>query len=272
MADDLVTLTVDGHVGIVSLNRPERANAMNRAGWDALRACFRRADREPAVRCVLLVGAGRHFCAGIDLDMLMNLGAAAGTQVDCPARARENLRDFILDMQDVVNAIEACRKPVIAAIQGACIGAGVDVITAADFRYCTADARFSIKEVDMGIVADMGVLQRLPNIVGDPVARELAYTAREFLGPEARDLGLANRCFDTAEAMLAEAMAVARTIAAKSPVAMRGIKEVMLYTRDHSTAESLAHLAVLNAAVMLSTDFTETMAARKDQRDPVYGD
>ncbi len=272
MSEDLVTLTIDGDVGVVTLNRSDRANAMNRAGWDALREAFRRADREPAVRCVVLVGAGRHFCAGIDLDFLQSLGAAAGTDVDCPARARENLRDFILDMQDVINAIEACRKPVIAAVQGACIGAGVDVITAADFRYCTADARFSIKEVDMAIIADMGVLQRLPKIVGDPVARELAYTAREFRGEEAARLGLANRVFATTEDMLAAAMEVARTIAAKSPVTIRGIKEVMLHTRDHSVEESLRHLAVLNAAVLLSDDFAETMAALKENRPPIYAD
>jgi len=272
MSEDLVTLTVEGGVGIVTLNRAERANAMNRAGWDALRAAFRQADREPQVRCVVLVGAGRNFCAGIDLDMLMNLEGEIGIDQSCPARARENVRHFILDMQDVVNSIEQCRKPVIAAIQGACIGAGVDVVTAADFRYCTADARFSVKEVDMAIIADMGVLQRLPKIVGDPIARELAYTAREFRGEEAKAIGLANRCFDTVEAMQAAALETARTIAAKSPVATRGVKEVMIHTRDHPIHESLRHLALLNAAVMISEDFTETMAALKAKRPPVYSD
>jgi enoyl-CoA hydratase len=272
MSEDLVTLAVEDGVGIVTLNRPGRANSMNRAGWDALRAAFRTADREPKVRCVALFGTGRNFCAGIDLDMLQNLGAEMGADQSCPARAREKVRDFILDMQDVVNSIEQCRKPVIAAIQGACIGAGVDVVTAADFRYCTADARFSVKEVDMAIIADMGVLQRLPKIVGDPVARELAYTAREVGGEEAKAIGLVNRVFETADAMQAAALETAKTIAAKSPVAMRGVKEVMLHARDHPTAESLRHLALLNAAVMISEDFAETMAALKAKRPPVYSD
>lgn len=270
MARQALTLETRDGVAVVTLARPARANALDRTLWDELRDAFREIDATPAARVAILRGSGAHFCAGIDLSMLAGLrDAVAGT---CEGRSREALRRTILDLQDVVTGIERCRKPVLAAVHGACLGAGVDVITACDARYCSADARFSVKEVDLGLTADVGTLQRLPRLVGDGLARELAYTARTFDGREALEMRLVNRCWDTPEALFAGVEEIARTIAAKSPLAVRGSKAMLLYARDHSVADSLEHVASWNAAMLPSQDLEEAVAAQLAKRPSRFGD
>lgn len=263
-----IALTVDRHVAVVQLNRPESSNAMNETLWQELRAAFDWADATPEVRVVVLAGAGRNFCAGIDFSMLANINKRIVSSDE--ARSREALRRLILDLQDCLSAAERCRKPVLAAIQGACIGGAVDLITCCDMRYAAADAVFSVREIDIGMVADVGTLQRLPSLVGEGMARELAFTGRDVGAEEAAALRLVNRVYPDGEALLAGVMATARSIAAKSPLATRGLKEVMNYSRDHSVADGLNYVATWNAAMLLSADLGEAMAARREKRQPEF--
>jgi enoyl-CoA hydratase len=267
-----LTLTVDAGVAELRLNRPDRANSLNRAMWDELRAAARALDAAPEVRVVVLSGSGSHFCAGIDLSMLARFRALVGAGTECAGRAGEELRDIILDLQDVLTWFERCRKPVLAAVHGACVGAGLDLAVACDLRYASADARFVLKEVDMGLAADVGVLQRLPRIVGEGIARELAYTCRAVSGPEAAELRLANRCFDTPEELHKGVLEIARELAAKSPLAMRGTKHAITYARDHSIADGLDQIATWNSATLLSADLDEALAAYQQKRPARFVD
>ena len=265
-----IAVRLDGAVAEISLNRPERSNALNEAMWQELREAMRWADATPEVRVVVLAGAGKNFCAGIDLAMLGGV-AQAVAHAD-PARSREALRRLILDLQDCLSSIEACRKPVLAAIQGACIGGALDMVTCCDMRYAAADAVFSVKEVDVGMTADVGTLQRLPRLVPDGVARELAYTGRNVDAAEAAAIGLVNRVFPTHEELATGVMQIAQAIAAKSPLAIRGTKEMLNYGRDHSVADGLNYIATWNAAMLMSADLNEAMTAAKEKRPPRYLD
>jgi enoyl-CoA hydratase len=185
---------------------------------------------------------------------------------------REKLRRLILDLQDCLTAIERCRKPVLAAVHGYCFGGGVDLICACDMRYCCVDASFSIKEIDVGMTADVGTLQRLPRLIGEGMARELAYTGRRVDGAEAQQLRLVNRCFESPAALHAGVMEMARDIAAKSPLSIRGCKEMITYARDHSVADGLNYVATWNAAMLMSQDLFEAGAANMQKREPVFKD
>jgi enoyl-CoA hydratase len=266
------TLALERHdaVAVLVLNRPDRANAMEEAMWHELRDAMRWADGSEDVRVVVLRGAGKHFTAGIDLAMLEGLAARIGHEDG--ARSRERLRRLILDLQDALTAIERCRKPVVAAVHGACYGGGIDLVTACDLRYCSADARFSVKEIDVGMTADVGTLQRLPRLVGEGMARELAYTGRVVDGTEAQAIGLANRVYETPEALLEGVLGIARAIASKSPLAIRGCKEMITYARDHSVADGLNYVATWNAAMLLSRDLAEAAIAAREKRPPVFED
>ncbi len=175
-------------------------------------------------------------------------------------------------MQDTLTSLERCRKPVLAAIHGGCIGGGIDLITCADIRYCSADASFTIKEIDIGMTADVGTLQRLPRLVGEGITRELAYTGRTFDAAEARSIGLVNRVFDSREALVAGVREIAATIAAKSPLSIRGTKEMITYAREHSVADGLNYIATWNAAMLMSKDLTEAMTANLAKRTPTFKD
>ncbi|MCE3552878.1 crotonase/enoyl-CoA hydratase family protein [Pseudonocardia sp. RS11V-5] len=267
-----VAVAVEGGVAHLWLDRPGQANAMNRALWSELREAVDALDRDPAVRVVVLAGKGKHFCAGIDLDMLADFRRVAGPGQDCAGRAAEELRRIILDLQDVITSVERCRKPVVAAVHGACVGAGMDLAVACDLRYATADAKFVIKEIDMGLAADVGVLQRLPRIVGEGVARELAYTGRTVPGGEAEGLRLVNRAFADVETLHAEVDALAVQLAAKPPLALRGTKYAITYARDHSVADGLEQIATWNGGMLLSADLDEALAAFAEKRHGRYRD
>jgi len=254
----------------IRLYRAERANALNEAMWHELRTAFTWADATEAVRVVVLHGAGRNFCAGIDLAMLGGL-AGAVAHADA-ARGREALRRLILDLQDCLSSIERCRKPVLAAIHGACVGGAVDLIACCDMRYATADAQFSVREIDIGMTADVGSLQRLPRLVPEGVVRELAYTGRDFDGAEAQGIGLVNRTFSSHDALLAGVREIAANIAGKAPLAIRGTKEMLNYARDHSVADGLNYVATWNAAMLMSADLDEAITAMRDQRKPKFSD
>ena len=269
---DLTSLSIrlEDHVARVHLDRPDKANAMDEALWQDLRRAMAWADETQDVRVVVLAGHGRHFCSGIDLAMLM--GVQQAIKDDCQGRTNERLRRVILDLQDCLTSLERCRKPVLAAIHGACVGGGLDLVAAADMRYCSAEAHFSIKEIDLGMVADVGSLQRLPKLVPPGLVREWAYTGRRISAQEAQACGLVNRVFDTPEALAAGVLELARTIAARSPLSIRGTKEMLNHARDHSVADGLAHIATWNAAMLVSQDIQAAMMASMSRQTPTFRD
>ena len=267
---ETLTISLQDHIATVRLNRPEKANAMNATMWQDLRKAFRWVDETPEARVAILQAEGKLFTAGIDLQMMMGLGPQI--QNECDGRTREALRRVILELQDDLTSLERCRKPVLAAIHGACVGGGIDLITCADMRYCSADAYFIIKEIDIGMTADVGTLQRLPKLIGEGMARELAYTGRTFGADEAREMRLVNRVFESREALYAGVREIAASIAAKSPLSVRGTKEMITYARDHSVADGLNYIATWNAAMLMSKDLSEAMMANSAKRAAVFKD
>ncbi|WP_439108009.1 crotonase/enoyl-CoA hydratase family protein [Congregibacter sp.] len=263
---ETLDLSVNDHVAEVFLNRGDKANSMNVTMWRELQACFEWLDSEPTVRTVILAAHGNHFCAGIDLNMLMDV---QGQNKD-PARRAESFRRNVLVMQDNLSAMEKCRKPVLAAIHNTCIGGAMDMVTCADMRYATADAWFSIREVDIGMTADVGTLQRLPKIIPYGVACELAYTGRNMGADEAQSVGLVNRVFADKEALLEGARETAAMIASKAPLAVRGSKEMLLYSRDHSVQEGLNYIATWNAGMLSAQDLQEGLQAQMEKRAADY--
>ena len=265
-----ISIELSAQVAELRLNRPERSNAIDASMWQDLRAAVCWADVTPEVRVVVLGGVGKNFCSGIDLAMLAGVEAALPS-ADA-ARRREALRRLILDLQDCLSAVERCRKPVLAAIGGGCIGAGVDLACCCDMRYAAADARFSVREIDLGMVADVGTLQRLPRLIADGLARELAYTGRPVDADEALRCGLVNAVFATPQALHEGVSELARAIATKSPLAIRGSKEMLNYGRDHSVADGLSYVATWNAAMLMSDDLGEAMRAMREKRQAQFND
>jgi enoyl-CoA hydratase len=268
MKASTLLITVQDQVAHVSFNRPDKANALNQPAWDELESTFRELDEHEEVRVVVLSGEGRHFCGGIDLELLFALGPNG--HGSCEGRQRETLRRQILALQAPINAIEQCSKPVLAAVHGGCIGAGLDIVCACDSRYCTTDAYFSIKEIEMGMVADLGTLQRLPRLIPQGLARELAYTGRKLPAAEAEKAGLVNQTFASREELLDGVLAVAHTIASRSPLSVRGTKHILNHARDHSVDDGLAYMATWNAAMLLSDDLREAFSASQQKRQPNY--
>ncbi|KAJ4844747.1 delta(3,5)-delta(2,4)-dienoyl-CoA isomerase [Turnera subulata] len=251
------------------LNRPLQRNALSSDFFTEFPHALSSLDQNPDAAVIILSGSGDHFCAGIDVKVFSTLTNLSSSYPDT-ARASEYLRRHVKFLQDAVTAIERCRKPVIAAVRGACIGGGVDIITACDIRVCAKDAFFSVKEVDLGIVADMGSLQRLPGIVGYGNAVELALSGRRFSAQEAKELGLVSRVFGSKEELEEGVSILAEGIAAKSPIAVTGTKAVLLRTRDLNVDQGLDHVATWNSAMLLSADLKEAVAAQMQNRKPKF--
>lgn len=266
----MITVDIQEKIAQVTLDRPEKSNAIDEAGWEEMEEAFNELSDNTAVRVIVLRGAGKNFCAGIDLALLMSIRQAVADE--CEGRQREKMRRMVLRLQAPINAIDQCAKPVLTAVQGACIGGGVDIIAATDMRYCTADAYFSIKEIDMGMVADLGTLQRLPRLIPDGLMRELAYTGRKLSAAEARTAGLVNQVFADEAEMHTAVLDIAAQIAAKSPLAIRGTKEILNYSRDHTIADGLNYIATWNAATILSNDLNEAFMATMQKRPPQFAD
>nr|WP_175586196.1 crotonase/enoyl-CoA hydratase family protein [Pseudomonas sp. CM27] len=257
------------NIAHVQINRPEKVNAMNAAFWEEIIEIFQWVDDTDAVRVVVISGAGKHFSAGIDLMMLASLAGQMGKDVGRNARF---LRKTIQRLQASFTAVDKCRKPVLAAVQGYCIGGAIDLVSACDMRYCSRDAQFSIKEIDMGMAADVGTLQRLPRIIGDGMMRELAFTGRSVEADEALRIGLVNRVYDDQAALLDGVFAIAREIAAKSPIAVAGTKEMLSYMRDHRIDDGLDYVATWNAAMLQSEDLRVAVAAHMSKQKPTFAD
>lgn len=266
-----VSLQVTQEEGIaeVTLRGPGRGNAL---GPDFFRECprvFEALDRDPEVRVAILRGAGDHFTYGLDLTAAMGeLGPfVVGENL---ARGRTELHRLIEAWQGAGNAIAGCRKPVIAAIHGWCIGGGLDVAAACDLRLCSREARFSLREVRIAIVADLGALQRLPRIVGEGATRDLALTGRDVDATYARSIGLVTEVFDDPAALLAGARARAREIAANPPLVVQGVKQVLNHAADGEIRDGLRFVAAWNAAFLQSLDLGEALAAFAEKRPPRF--
>lgn len=259
------------HVAEVILCGPGKGNAMGPDFWREVPGCFRELDADGEVRVVLVRGAGDHFSYGLDLPAMMaDLGPMLGGGEPALAAARTRLHDLVLRLQESFDAVAACRKPVLAAIAGWCIGGGLDLAAACDVRFCSTDARFSLREVKVAMVADLGSLQRLPPIIGQGNTRELAFTGRNIDAATALRMGLVNDVLPDREALLAHARAVAAEIAANPPLVVQGIKQVMGFTADPPVREGLRYVAVWNSAFLQSADLGEALAAFMSKRPAVF--
>lgn len=251
----------------IYLNRPAERNALTIPFFSDLPRALSLLDAAPSARAIVLSSRGPHFSSGIHLSSLSSLSASSSPD---PAADRALLRRRILYLQSAISSIERCRKPVIAAVHGACIGGGVDIVAACDVRYCDASAYFSVKEVDLALAADLGSLQRLPAIVGYGNAMEMALTGRAVGAAEAKGMGLVSGVFGTRGEMEAAVDRIAGEVAAKSELAVAGTKAVMLRSRDVSVELGLDYVATWNAATLMSKDLEEAVRAKIEKRKPVF--
>ncbi|MCH7506538.1 MAG: crotonase/enoyl-CoA hydratase family protein [Proteobacteria bacterium] len=264
---ETLNVSIEDKIAHIQLCRPKQFNTMNAAFWRELPRVIKAIDREAAARVIVISSTGKHFTAGMDLQVFAKMGESAGGE---PARYGESFRRLVLELQAAFNALENARMPVLVAIQGGCIGGGVDMVCAADSRYCTADAFFTIKETALAMTADLGTLQRLPHLMPQGLVRELAYTSRKFTATEALNTGFVNRVFDTQQEMLIEVMAIAQQIARQSPMAVAGSKEMFNYSRDHGVVESLRYMATWQAGMFSLSDVQQAMKAQMESRDATF--
>ncbi|WP_342129564.1 enoyl-CoA hydratase-related protein [Hydrogenophaga sp. OTU3427] len=256
------TLTETDHVAHLVLSRPEAMNTMNPTFWRELGEVLSHLHRGGTARALVISSTGKHFSAGMSLDTF----AGAIHMDDQSPEGRAAIFDLLTDMQATFTQLETLRAPVIAALQGGCIGGAVDMVTACCVRYASADAFFCIQEINIGMVADVGTLQRLPKLLPMALVKELAYTGRRLPAQQARELGLVNAVFDNHEATVAAALQCAREIAAKPPVAIWGTKQALNYARDHSVEDSLRQMGWLQGAIWSNAHVRESIAAMKDKR------
>lgn len=258
-----------GAVAELRMNRPDKANGMSPDFWEDLPALIEALDADSSCRAVVLTGAGRNFSGGMDLATFQGIMALMQTE---PGRAAYALRKVILGYQAAFTALERGRLPVIAAIQGACIGGGVDLVAACDLRLAARDAHFSIEEINIGMAADVGTLQRLPKLMPIGIVQELAMTGRRFSAEEATGWGFVNALHEDAAAAREAALELGAEIAAKSPLAMAGIKQSVLYARDHPVADGLNQIATWNAGMLRPEDLTKAMQARMAKAEADFAD
>ena len=256
------SLSHEGPIAHLVLNRPEAMNTMNSTFWRELDGVLDQIHRGGQARVLVMSSTGKHFSAGMALEVF-----SGGVQMDDRSpEGRAAMLDTIGALQATFTKLESLRIPVLAAIQGGCIGGAVDMVTACCLRYATADAFFCIQEINIGMVADVGTLQRLPKLIPEAVAKELAYTGRRLPAARALALGLVNEVFDTSQAMMAGVMQIAREIASKPPVAIWGTKQAIHYTRDHSVADALQQMGWLQSAIWSNRHVQEAVTAMKEKR------
>lgn len=271
MGDAYESVTVErtGHVAQVTLIGPGKGNAMGPAFWSEMPRVFAELDADRDVRAIVITGSGRNFTYGLDL---VSMGGALGPVLTdgASARPRADFHAKILDMQKAISAVADCRTPTVASVHGWCIGGGVDLISAVDIRYASADAKFSVREVKLAIVADVGTLARLPRILTDGHLRELALTGKDIDAARAEKIGLVNEVLPDADASLQAAHATAAEIAANPPLTVAGVKDVLDQQRISDVSESLRYVAAWNAAFLASKDLAEGMKATFEKRTPEF--
>ena len=259
----LTTEGPNGHVAHLVLSRPEAMNTMHPTFWRELHQILTLVHTEGSARALVISSTGKHFSAGMDLQ---TFGSAIAMD-DRSAEGRAAIFDLLTDMQHTFTLLEQLRMPVVFAIQGGCIGGAVDMVTAGCLRYCSADAFFCVQEINIGMVADVGTLQRLPKLLPMALVKELAYTGRRLGADKALAHGLVNEVLPTHEATVAAAMQAAQEIASKPPVAIWGTKQVLHYARDHSTEDSLRHMGWLQGAIWSNANVREAISAFQQKRE-----
>ncbi len=269
MSYESFVVEIADQVAHIQLSRPEKRNSMAPAFWRELPEIVADIDGNARARAIVISSTGPHFSAGMDLASFGG-GDAGGASDDEARRARIRhgaaFYDSTSHLQRSFSCLEECRIPVLAAIQGGCIGGGVDMVTACDMRYATSDAYFTIFEINIGLTADVGTFPRLVKLIPEGIVRELAYTGRRMSADEAQAVGLVNRVFDDHAAMLDGVFEMAREIAAKPPLAVYGCKRMINYARDHNTADGLDYIAIWNASFLQSAEVREAMLANRQKR------
>ena len=264
---------IENHIANLVLSRPNELNTMSRDFWVELGDVLEEINKNSEVRVVVMSSTGKHFCAGMDLNAFSNgVDNIPDEKKPDHARIGEAVYRVAKELQEYISTLEKIRVPVIAAIHGGCIGGAVDLVTACDIRLASDDAFFCIQEINIGMAADVGTLQRLPKIIPDSKMREMAYTGRRMHAEEAKETGLVSDTYKSQEDMLKAANSLAKEIAAKSPVAIYGLKAVMNYSRDHSVSESLEYNALWSGAMLSQKDMTEAMTANIEKRDASFND
>ena len=268
MSYESFTVEVRDHVANIVLARPAKRNSMNPAFWRELPEIVADIDGNARARAIVISSTGPHFSSGMDLASFGGGSAPKDEDAARAARIRHGATfyDGTSHLQEAFSCLETCRIPVLAAVQGGCIGGGVDMVSACDMRYATEDAYFTIFEINIGMTADVGTFPRLVKLIPEGVVRELAYTGRRMSAAEAKEVGLVNRVFADQDAMLEGVFEVAREIAAKPPLAVYGCKRMINYARDHSTADGLDYIAIWNASFLQPAEMQEAMLANRQQR------
>ncbi len=256
------------HVTTVWLNRPNKRNAMTDSFFRELGRLFHELDRDQNVRVIILAGKGKSFSAGLDLTSLSTMPSM--DLMDQTPRNRMDLLGVVKDWQDGISAVERCRKPVIAAVHGACIGGGLDLIAACDIRLASSDAYFSLREAAIAIAADLGSLQRLPHIIGQGWTREMAFTAGDYSASQALDMKLLNRVLDSQEDLFAAANELAERIAGQSPLAVQSSKEALNFSRNKSVEDGLHYAVLRNSMILPSGELMEAFQAFMEKRSPKF--
>ncbi len=262
-------LDIADNIATLRLNRPDELNTFVPALWRELPQAVAAIDRDAVARVIVISSSGRHFTAGMDLAALAGLEPEGDGDA---VRERARIMRLVADLQETFNVLERARMPVIAAVQGGCIGAGVDMVTACDLRYATSDAFFCVQEINLALTADVGTFPRILRHMPDGLARELAFTGGRLDAARAERIGLVNAVYGDADEMMAAVMATARTIAAKSPLAVWGSKEMLNYARDHSTADTLRHVAVWQAGMLHQGEIARAAEAQAKKATPGYAD
>lgn len=262
------SLSIEDRIAHLVLNRPVAMNTMHPLFWRELHAVLEQLQRDAPARALVISSTGKHFTAGMALDVF-----GAGIALDEKSSGgRANIALLLDDMQRTFTLLENLRLPVIAAIHGGCIGGGVDMVCATDIRLCTADAFFCIQEINIGMTADLGTLQRLPKLIPEGIVHELAYTGRRLPAQRALAVGLVNEVFATREEMVAAALVMAREIAARPPVAVWGSKQAIRYARDHSTHDALQQMGWLQSGIWDTKNLMESFVAKQQGRAPAFDD
>ena len=264
-------VSIENNVAHIVLNRPEAFNAMPRPFWNELPTIVHDINDNAKARVIVISSTGKHFTAGMDVSVFTDGESITASGGDPHTRA-EAFRQFVLTLQGSFSCLDNARIPVIAAIQGGCIGGGVDMVSACDIRYATDNAFFQIAEINIGMTADVGTFPRLCNLIPQGWVRELAYAGRRLPAAKAKEIGLVNDTFATQEAMLAHVMELAHEIAAKAPVAVAGSKRMINYARDHSIADGLDYIATWQSGMFSPPHMMEAVAAKAQKREPNFAD
>lgn len=273
MESTCFTIDISEGVAHLVLSRPDAFNSMTTDFWNDLPNAVDELDQTGKVRALVISSTGKHFSAGMDLAVFTSDSGLAGAPgVKEPGRRHANLWMLVQHLQDTFSCFERARFPVLTAIQGGCIGGAVDMVTAADCRYATENAFFCVQEINIGMTADVGTLQRLPKLIGEGIAREWAYTGDRIPAARAKEVGLVNDVYADQDTMVESVLGIAARIASKSPLAIWGTKEMVNFTRDHSTADSLRYMAGWQSGMFQPGDMMEEFGAKAEGRAAQFED